>query len=352
MGSPPESTPLKYGFMSSYGYFAGQIDPYTHRYKTGEETWHRNDRLIQEAGHATDLITDEAVRVIQAGHTQPFFLYVAYSVPHYPLREPDSWLAAYPGIEEESRRWFAASVTHMDSGIGRIVAAIDGAGLRENTLMVFISDNGGQESWHSETQYRGSYADKPHRVLGNNFPLKGWKTELYEGGIRVPLAIAWKGEIGPGQSSNDPVSHIDLFPTLLDAAGIEDREADPTIPLPDGINLLPYILNNKSLPERPLFWHFPVYLQAYDPENDETRDPLFRTRPGSVIRLGDWKLHQYFEDSGLELYNLREDTAERINLHTARPEKSDELLRILEEWRRETMAPVTTEPNPEYSPSS
>ena len=181
MGSPPEYTPLKYGFSSSYGYFAGQIDPYTHLYKTGEKTWHRNDEYLDETGHATDLITDEAVRMIQAEHTQPFFLYVAYSVPHFPLKEPDTWLALYPEIKVASRRWFAASVTHMDDGIRKIVSALEETGLRENTLLVFVSDNGGQKSWHSDTQYKGRYADLPHTVLGNNLPLRGWKGDCYEG---------------------------------------------------------------------------------------------------------------------------------------------------------------------------
>jgi len=122
MGSPPEWTPLKYGFDSSYGYFHGQIDPYTHHYKTGVRSWHRNDEYVEEEGHATDLITDEAVRVIESEHDKPFFLYVAYSVPHFPLDEPDQWTARYKErIKEPSRRWLAASITHMDHGIGRIV---------------------------------------------------------------------------------------------------------------------------------------------------------------------------------------------------------------------------------------
>lgn len=147
VGSAPEYTPMKYGFTSSYGYFAGQIDPYTHLYKTGEKTWHHNDEIIDESGHVTGLITDNAIEYIKAQHTKPFFLYVAFSVPHYPLKEPSEWLAMYPDIQEESRKWFAASVSHMDDGIGKIVGALDETGMRKNTLLVFVSDNGGQKNW-------------------------------------------------------------------------------------------------------------------------------------------------------------------------------------------------------------
>ena len=214
MGSPPQCTPRKYGFDSSYGYFHGQIDPYTHRYKTGERSWHRNDEYLDEPGHATDLITDEAVRVIESRQDKPFFLYVAYSVPHYPLDEPDEWTSRYEGkIAERSRRWLAGSLTHMDHGIGRIVATLDRQGLREDTLIVFVSDNGGQKSWHSDVQYLGRYADKPHTVLGDNKPLRGWKGDVYEGGIRVPAFVNWSGVLKPGQC-DAPIHIVDWMPTL------------------------------------------------------------------------------------------------------------------------------------------
>lgn len=126
MGSPPEFTPCKYGFDLSYGYFHGQIDPYTHRYKTGVRSWHRNDKYLDEEGHATDLITNEAIRVIESDHDKPFFLYVAYSVPHFPLDEPEKWTSIYEGkIKDQSRLWYAASVTHMDAGIRHVVDAVD-----------------------------------------------------------------------------------------------------------------------------------------------------------------------------------------------------------------------------------
>src|SRR5690606_37978854 len=123
-----------------------------------------------EEGHATDLLTDEAIRIIEEERENPFFLYLAYSVPHYPLDEPENWTSVYDDMNLfPSRKWNAASISHMDDGIGKIIEALEQTGQRQNTLIIFVSDNGGQKSWHSKTEYQGKYADKPHRVLGNNF---------------------------------------------------------------------------------------------------------------------------------------------------------------------------------------
>jgi len=304
MGSPPEHTPLKYGFMSSYGYFAGQIDPYTHRYKTGERTWHRNDELLEESGHATDLITDEAVRVIKAKHDHPFFLYIAYSVPHSPLNEPAEWVEMCPDIVEASRRWFAASVTHMDSGIERIVNALDEAGLRKDTLLIFASDNGGQESWHSQTQYEGHYADLPHTRLGDNRPLRGWKGDCYEGAIRVPAFVNWPNVISPGETDL-PVHIVDWMPTLCYLADVE-----PNRPLPwDGQNIWPIIDGSNTQPsERILYW---------------------KTPRASAVRRGDWKLIVSNKDNHSELYDLKNDPYETNNLADQQSERRQELMALL-----------------------
>ena len=139
-----ENGPRHYGFDSTYGYLHGQIDPWVHDYKTGDRTWHRNDQFTDDTGHATDLISAEAVRLIEQKRNQPFFVYVAFSVPHTPLSEDSKWTAPYQErFKEETRQLVGASITHMDDGIGRIVAAVDRSGLRENTLIIFTSDNGG-----------------------------------------------------------------------------------------------------------------------------------------------------------------------------------------------------------------
>jgi arylsulfatase A-like enzyme len=174
-------------------------------------------------------------------------------------------------------------------------------------------------------------------------PLKGYKGTYYEGGIRVPLVVKWSGVIEPGTKNDVPVTGVDIFPTFCEIAGA-------TVPHDqalDGISLIPLLKGDQPENPRALYWHFPAYLQSYS-RNDEQRDPLYRSRPCSIIRYGDWKLHEYFEDSGLELYNLREDIGEATNLADSMPEKTKELHEMLVAWRQATKAPVPTEPNPNY----
>jgi len=307
MGSPPECTPLKYGFDRSYGYFHGQIDPYTHLYKTGVRSWHRNDQYLDEEGHATDLITDEAVSVVESDHDKPLFLYVAYSVPHYPLDEPDEWTSLYKDtIKNRSRRWNAASITHMDAGIGRIVQAVDRQGIRDNTLIVFVSDNGGQKSWYSETQYKGRYADKPHDVLGDNRPLRGWKTDVYEGGIRVPAMANWPAVLKPG-TMQAPVHIVDWMPTLCKLAGHAPR-ADLKW---DGQDIWPLIQDRAARAKpRTLYW---------------------RTRGFQAICHGDWKLIVNKQQSVAGLYNVLTDPYEEKDVAQKHPERVEDLKRRLAE---------------------
>jgi len=310
MGSPPEWVPLKYGFDTSYGYFHGQIDPYTHHYKTGVRSWHRNDQFLDEQGHATDLITDEAVRIIESELHKPFFLYVAYSIPHYPLDEPIEWTSRYERqFEEPSKLWYAASVTHMDDGIGRIVDALERTGKREETLLVFVSDNGAQQSWHSDEQYNGQYADKPHKVLGDNSPLRGWKGQVYEGGIRVPALINWPGTLKKGNITA-AVHIVDWMPTLCHLAGyVPDKNLNW-----DGLNIWPLIEGQPLKAEpRTLYW---------------------KTPNSSALRHGDWKLIVAKGHEEAELYNLAVDPYEKQNLDQQYPKRVANLKALLEEQRK------------------
>ena len=175
-------------------------------------------------------------------------------------------------------------------------------------------------------------------------PLKGYKGTYYEGGIRVPFFVKWPGVVKPGTKSAEPIIGVDVYPTLCEISGATLPQDQPV----DGLSLVP-LLNGtqQTFGDRPLFWHFPAYLQAYDVW-DEQRDPLFRSRPCSIIRSGAWKLHQYFEDGDLELYNLADDIGETANLASRNPAKTKELLTRLEQWRRDTNAPVPTGVNPKY----
>lgn len=306
IGETPEHRPLDYGFDTSYGYLRGQIDPYTHRYKFGDHvTWHRNDKFIEERGHVTDLITEEAIRVIESAEEKPFFLYVAHHSPHYPLNESPKWIEPYEKtIDDIWRRHYAAAVTHLDDGVGRIVKALEQNGIRENTLIVFSSDNGGQKSWSApENQYNGRYA--AHTTLGNNQPLRGWKGSLYEGGIRVPAFVNWPGHLPDRRVFESPTHVVDWLPTLIRAAGGDPTEIQAT----EGIDLWSALSDQSSdLPERTMYW---------------------KTRSASAVRQGDWKLIQHRKGQRNELFDLKNDPLEKTNLTQKEPERVRKLLALL-----------------------
>lgn len=279
-----------------------------------------------EGEYLTDRLTTEAIQFVEAHREEPFFLYFPYYIVHTPLQAKEETIEKYrqmEGTEAHNNPEYAAMIEHMDHNIGRLMDTLDTLGLTENTLVLFTSDNG------------GCYK------ISKQWPLRAGKGAYYEGGIREPMFVRWPGQIEAGSRCDEPVSGIDYFPTFLEAAGLEPPEEKVL----DGKSLMPLLTGAGTLGERPLFWHFPVYLQN---GNDETRDPHFRTRPGSVVRLGDWKLHQYFEDGELELYNLADDIGEQVDLAATHPEKAKELHTMLSEWRRELDAPVPTELNPDF----
>ena len=219
----------------------------------------------------------------------------------------------------------AAMIESVDEGVGRLVDKLEETGQRDNTIIFFFSDNGGY----------GPATDMA--------PLHGYKGNYFEGGIRVPFFVNWPGKIQGGKKSAEPIIGVDLYPTFLELAG-GDRPGQPL----DGVSLVSLFRGRKeSLGRRPLYWHFPAYLQSYD-VYEEQRDPLFRTRPCSVIRLGDWKLHEYFEDGVLMLYNLRDDIGEQNDLAKERPQLVKKLHGMLQSWRKETGAIVPKAPNPRF----
>ena len=196
----------------------------------------------------------------------------------------------------------------------------------DNTFIVFTSDNGG---------YYGKITMQK--------PLRAGKGSYYEGGIRIPFFIIWKDKVTVGKITQTPISHLDIFPTIMELSG--DHSIDKEL---DGKSLLPMITEGQQMAERSFFWHFPIYLQGYNVLFNENRDSLFRTRPGSLIRKGDWKLHYYFEDHEIELYNLKEDIGERNNLAEIKVDKTKELIDELESWWEFTQAPIPTTLNPLY----
>lgn len=278
----------------------------------------------------TDRLTQEAIKFIKTNKDKPFFVYLPFYAVHTPLKTKPELEEKYKEKEGDNaiqnNAVYAGMIETVDTNIGRLLKALEDLNL-ENTLIVFTSDNGGIRSISSQE------------------PLRAGKGSYYEGGLRVPYIIHWNGIVKPNAVSNSPISNLDFYPTFMDIVGIDMPDK-----ILDGTSILP-VLKGKSIEERPLFFHFPIYLQAYDSEKDDARDPLFRTRPGSVIIDGEWKLHQYFENNDIELYNLKTDLGERKNLANSNPEKASELLEKLNRWRNQIDAPVPTELNPKYDPN-
>lgn len=279
--------------------------------------------------YLTNLVMDKTLEFLNSLQNEPFFLYYSPYAVHTPINPAKSLLSKYENKPEwngQNNAKYATMVENLDTQIGRMIHLLKESGKLENTFILFISDNGG------------------HYGITKQWPLRAGKGSYYEGGIREPMFAWWKGKIKSGTKSDVPVTNLDFFPTILDVAGIET----PNKKVLDGQSILPLLTENKSIDERPLFWHFPIYLEAYVKNDTTTQDPLFRTRPGSAIRLGDWKLIQYFENNDIELYNLKNDISEKNNLAESNTGKRDELLGLLEKWRQEINAPVPTELNPEF----
>ena len=279
--------------------------------------------------YLTDRLSDEAIRFIRTHRNDPWALYLTHFAVHTPLHARKDLVGKYeaktPGKLHQHVA-MATMIEAVDQGVGRIQAVLEELQLDDNTVIVFFSDNGGY----------GPATDMK--------PLKGYKGTYYEGGIRVPFFVKWPGVVKAGSQSHEPIIGVDVYPTLCEIAGIAPPEGQPV----DGRSLMP-LLNGavSTFGDRPLFWHFPAYLQAYQVW-DEQRDPLFRSRPCSVIRAGKWKLHQYFESGDLELYDLENDIGETTNLSDEQPKVTARLLARLQSWREEIDAPVPVKPNPAF----
>ena len=174
-------------------------------------------------------------------------------------------------------------------------------------------------------------------------PLKGYKGTYYEGGIRVPFFVKWPGVVAAGSRSKEPIIGVDLYPTLCEIAGAELPVTSRSM----GSACCRSRANKTLGLTRPIYWHFPAYLQSYQVW-DEQRDPLFRSRPCGIIRKGKWKLHEYFESGDLELFNLETDIGESKNVHETYEDKTNELLADMKNWRRRINAPVPQAANPKF----
>lgn len=263
--------------------------------------------------HSAEAITEHSIRFIEANRGRPFFCYVSHNVVHRPLYEEASLIEKYrrkPGSDEPVHNpVMGAMIERMDTGIGRILDTLDRLGLTENTIVIFVSDNGGLEALQSQA------------------PLRAGKSTLYEGGIRVPMAVKWPGVVKEGATTNVPVITHDLFPTIMEIAGVPYRKD-----YADGESILALLRGTADHLDRDaIYWHYPHYHH-------------FGGRPGSAIRMGDYKLIEWFEGSMLgigpavELFNVVDDIGETRDLAAAQPERAAAMRAKLEAWRTQMNA--------------
>jgi arylsulfatase A-like enzyme len=312
LGYLPQFHPLKRGFDEYFGFLGGAHD-YLDAASDSRNPILRGNAPVKKIDYTTDAFGREAVGFIERHHAEHWFVYLPFNAVHAPLESLDKYLARFPNIEERKRRTFAAMLSAMDDAVGSVLAKLREHGLEENTLVFFFSDNGGPT---------------PSTTSGNG-PLRGFKAQTWEGGIRVPFMVQWKGHLPAGKVEDRPVIQLDILPTALAAAGVEIK---PEWKL-DGVNLLPYLTGAKAgSPHEALYWRFGGQL---------------------AIRKGDWKLVKgrgltagpavmrgKANTEGAELYNLAEDIGEKHNLAAKHPAKVNELVADWNAWNLQLVNPA------------
>lgn len=306
LGKQPEFRPTTRGFDEFYGTLDNT--PYLHPLEFVDSRISQAVQVIDDDDfYTTDMYAQRAVEFIDQHQDQPWFLYLPFNAAHSPLQSPKKYLDRFPHVAGRNRQIFAACLSAMDDAVGKVMDKVRQSGAEENTLVFFLSDNGGL----------------PIQNTSINTPLRGHKASTWEGGVRVPFAVQWKGHIQSGQSFDRPIIQLDILPTVVAAAG---GTVESSWKL-DGVNLLPFLRGEvQGQPHETLYW-----------------------RLGSqwAIRDGDWKLvHAFNGGDQPGLYNLAEDLSERHNLAEAHPEKVKALLAKWQSWSAEQAPPSV----PSHSP--
>jgi arylsulfatase A-like enzyme len=316
LGSAERFRPRTRGFDEFFGFLAGG---HTYLGQTEQNPIYDNDSVAAatSVSYTTDDFTTRAVDFVQRNKDRPFFLYLAYNAVHTPVQAPDKYLSRFANLTGQ-RRTYAAMLSAMDDGVGRVMEALRSTGIEENTLVVFFSDNGGPTTVGS---VNGS----------SNGPLRGSKRETWEGGIRVPMVLYWKGRVRAGASYSQPVIQLDLHPTALAAAGIATR-AEWKL---DGVDLFPFVDGRvTTAPHDALYWRLGATM---------------------AIRSGDWKLVKMSDTgfftmpdkidlSGAELYNVRADIGEKNNVAPQERARANALRDEWLRWAKELAAPAWPAP--------
>lgn len=296
LGFQPELTPPQRGFDEFFGFLAGS---HTYFGNAKGARLLRSATPVRESEYLTDAFAREAVDFMERHKDEPFFLYLPFNAVHGPLEAEETYLARFPNIEDEKRRTFCAMLSALDDAVGQVLSKAGELGLEENTLIVFISDNGGPTL----------------RTSSGNGPLRGQKSQMFEGGIRVPFMMQWKGQMPAGQVYEQPTISLDIHPTVMAAAG---ATVEPQWKL-DGVDLFPYLAGSDSgRPHETLCW---------------------RMGERHAIRHGDWKLA--VEPAGVApmLFDLARDREEQHDLAAEMPTKAEELADLYAAWDSQMEAP-------------
>ena len=315
LGEAPKFHPQRRGFDSYFGFLGGAHTYFAARAKD----IYRGTQTVKEPEYLTDAFAREAVAFIEQHKDKPFFLELAFNAVHTPMDATDTRLERFRAITDTRRRTYAAMLAALDEAVGKVLDTLRASGVEENTLIFFLSDNGGPTM--PGTTINGS----------RNDPLRGSKRTTLEGGIRVPFAVQWKGHLPAGAVYDQPVIQLDILPTALAAAGVE---AAPDGRL-DGVDLLPYLTGTKTTPPHELLY--------------------WRLGEQMAIRRGDWKLVRYDvtpdhpgavsrnasrpDVTPPRLYNLARDIGETHDLAAEQPEKVRELLDAWQAWSRQMARP-------------
>jgi arylsulfatase A-like enzyme len=305
LGYDPKFHPLKRGFEEYYGFLGGAHSYIDWEGDKKNRVLRGTDPIVEQT-YLTDAFGREAVAYLDRhkGGEKPFFLYLAFNAVHTPLQATDKYLARFPNIADKRRKTYAAMTSAMDDAIGTVLAKLGETGLEENTVVFYISDNGG-----------------PPANASSNGVLRGHKAQTLEGGIRVPWMVQWKGHLPAGVTYDRPVIQLDIHTTAMALAGVT-----PTAGMKlDGVDLMPYLTGkNTGTPHEALYWRFGAQ---------------------TAIRKGDWKLVRHNDGKDLELYNLAADIGESKDLAKAEPGKFAELKADWDKWNSELEKPRWGPPN-------
>lgn len=301
LGKEPAFHPLARGFTEFYGFVGGgrsyvpMAEPSKDRFIPLDPIVRGRTR-VPDPEYLTDAFGQEAAEFVGRHKSEPFFLYLAFNATHYPLQATEKYLSRFPTLTG-GRRTLAAMTSALDDAVGVVMAKLRAEGLEKDTLVFFLSDNGG-----------------PQMLAARNDPLRGQKATVYEGGIRVPFVVAWPGHIPAGGTYSKPVTCLDILPTALAAAGVQPSATSPL----DGVNLLPHLTGRTDAPpHETLYWRY---------GNER------------AVRHRNWKLTMPSREPG-GLYDLSADLAEAHDLSATRPEIVAELTRLYDRWAAELQPP-------------